>query len=372
MHVKKTILAVAAVAVVALIIAIVALTNKAAGMPPSQAEAGQALTAAEATIDPESVPSGTPAPTAAPEPEPTPEPTPETTPEPTPFSIAWISDTQEYTADDNDVLGTMTQWIADTQGEYNTVAVVHTGDIVYNAYRAYQWENFTAAFGRLPEGMRILTAAGNHDFLEKNDPNTPYLDYRPDTDVDQAHAFDESGYVYYTTFTAGGANILLFSVSYGYEVAASQWINEICAAYPDHYGILCLHSYVDAGGYSSVGKRLIEDVVKQSPNIRLVLCGHARGTAYRPEEIDDDGDGKIDRTVHQMMMNTQDDQDKGIGFLRILRLDPLNDTIEVVTYSPWLDRFGYGDMYDDRFGEVELLDHAGIRDLHLLAARGQG
>ncbi|MEZ4628155.1 MAG: metallophosphoesterase [Eubacteriales bacterium] len=369
---KKTILAVAAVAVVALMIAVVALTNRAAGMPPAQAEADQTQTDTEAPVDPEIASSETPAPTATPEPEPTTEPASEPTTEPKPFSIAWISDTQEYTADDNEVLGAMTQWIADTQDEYNTVAVVHTGDIVYNAYRAYQWENFTAAFGRLPEGMCILTAAGNHDFLEKNDPNTPYLDYRPDTDVDPAHAFDESGYVYYATFTAGGVNVLLFSLSYGYEVAASEWINETCARYPDHYAILCLHTYVDAGGYSSVGKRLIEGVVKQSPNIRLVLCGHARGTAYRPEEIDDDGDGKADRTVHQMMMNTQDDQDKGIGFLRILRFDPINDTIEVVTYSPWLDRYGYGDMYDDRFGEVKLLDHAGIRDLHLLTGRGLG
>ena len=163
---------------------------------------------------------------------------------------------------------------------------------------------------------------------------------------------------------------LVFSLSYGYEVAASGWVNEICEQYADHYAVLCLHTYVDAGGYSSVGRRLIDGVVRQSPNIRLVLCGHARGTAYRPEEIDD-GDGKTDRTVHQMMMNTQDDQDQGAGFLRILRFDPMNDSIEVITYSPWLDRYGYGDAYGDRFGEAKLLEYAGIRDFEPLTARGR-
>ncbi len=356
MHKNKSVLAIAGLAAVALVVIIGAMANSAAGMPTGvQLEAGQTQTAAA----PAETPATTPENTA--EPEPSTEPAPEPTPEPTPFSIAWISDTQEYTAADNEVFGTMTQWIADTRGDYNTVAAIHTGDIVYNAYRDYQWQNSADAFSRLPDGMHVLTVAGNHDFLEKYDPATPYLDGRPDTDYDPGRAFDKDGYAYYTTFTEGGVPFLVFSLSYGYEVAAKDWINDICSRYPDHYGILCLHTYVDAGGYSSVGKRIIENVVMRSPNIRLVLCGHARGTAYRPEALDDDGDGKPDRTVHQMMMNTQDDQEKGIGFLRILRFDPHNDSIEVITYSPWLDRFGYNCIGGDRFGESRLLEQAGLR-----------
>ena len=81
--------------------------------------------------------------TAAPTPEPTATavPTPEPTPEPTAFTIAWMSDTQAYTAADSDVFGRMTQWVSDTQTEYNTVLAVHTGDIVYNAFRDYEWQN---------------------------------------------------------------------------------------------------------------------------------------------------------------------------------------------------------------------------------------
>ena len=97
--------------------------------------------------------------------------------------------------------------------------------------------------------------------------------------------------------------------------------------------------------------------------MRLVLCGHERGMEYIPETLDDDGDGTPDRTVHQMMMNVQDDAQNGVGYMRILRLDPLADTLEVVTYSPVLDRYGYHiPVGGDQFGERTTLQNAGLRD----------
>ena len=305
-------------------------------------------------------PQNTPTPTSTP--TPTPEPMPEATQETTAFTIAWMSDTQMYTAANNDVFGRMTQWICDTQQEYNTVLTVHTGDIVYNAFREYEWQNSTAAFSKLPEGMRILTVAGNHDLLPGYNTRTPYLEHRPDTEYDPRNAFDDQGFVYYTTFRAGGVPTIVFSLSYGYEVGAADWINKICQQYADHYGILCLHNYMSLAGYSSVGKRLVEQVVKRSPNIRLVLSGHERGMAYISESLDDNADKKPDRTVHQMMMNVQDDMLNGIGYLRLLRIDPRMDTIEVVTYSPVLDRYGYKVIGGDRFGERKMLVNAGVSD----------
>lgn len=328
----------------------------AACTPQNQASSAQTQAVSTATEAPLSTPEPTAAPTA------TPEPTPEPTQEPEAFSIAWMSDTQAYTAANNDAFGKMTQWICDTQKEYNTVLTVHTGDIVYNAYQDSAWQNAVDGFRRLPEGMRILTVAGNHDQMPKYDTHTPYLDHRPDTDFDPKQAFDETGYVYYTTFTAGGVPMLVFSLSYGHEVEAIDWINEVCKQYSDHYAVLCLHSYMNFSGYSSIGKRLFERVVKQSPNIRLVLCGHDSGMLYVPEKLDDNADGTPDRTVHQMMMNMQDDPYNGVGYLRILCLDPTADTLEVITYSPVLDRFGYKMLVGDRFGASTVLEDAGIRD----------
>jgi len=299
-------------------------------------------------------PAGTPEPTA------TPEPTPSAKPEPTPFSFAWMSDTQEYAANRNDIFCGMTQWIADSQAKWNTIASIHTGDIIRGSYKDYQWENMKQAFALLPEDMILLTVGGNHDIESYWDQYTPYLDNRPDTNYDPKNAFDDQGYVYYTTFEAGGVPFILFSISYGYEREAADWINATCKTYADHYAILCFHSYLDPGGYSSVGRYLLDSVVAASPNIRMVLCGHEPGAAYRPVEFDDNGDGAADRTVFQMMLNLQHEKDGGGGYLRILRFDPAKDTIEVITYSPYLDRYGCDLNYGDDFGESKILEYAGL------------
>lgn len=305
--------------------------------------------------------SSSPEATATPEPTAAPTPTPTAVPEPTPFSFAWMSDTQEYAANRSDIFNGMMQWITDSQAEYNILLTIHTGDMIRGSYKDYQWDNMKAAFALLPTDMKILTVGGNHDLESYWDQYTPYLDHRPDTDLDSSGFFDEDGYARYTTFEAGGVPFLVFSISYGYEREAESWINETCQKYADHYAILCFHSYLDPGGYSSVGRYLLDSVVGANPNIHMVLCGHEPGTAYLPAEFDDDGDGAMDRTVFQMMFNLQHEVDGGGGYLRILRFDPMQDTIEVITYSPYLDKFGCDQNYGDDFGESKLLENAGLR-----------
>ena len=160
---------------------------------------------------------------------------------------------------------------------------------------------------------------------------------------------------------AGGADAL-FSVSYGYEIEAIDWINDVCAAHPDCWAMLCLHGYLHLGGLSSTGSYYIGPVIGACPNIRMVICGHERGTAYRLDTFDDDGDGTNERSVHQLLFNLQEEGDAGAGYLRMLRFDPMADTIEVVTYSPYLDDYGYEQPYGDGFGERRLLEEAGLAE----------
>lgn len=300
-------------------------------------------------------------PGATAEPRATPEPTVTAEPRPTPFSFAWMSDTQEYAANHNDIFCDMTGWIAKAQSDWNTVLTIHTGDIIRGSYKDYQWQNMREAFSLLPADMKIVTVGGNHDIVSYWDQYTPYLDNRPDTDFSVKNEFDEKGYVYYTTFTEGGVPFIVFSITYGYERDAVDWLNATLKQYSDHYAILCLHSYLDPSGYSSVGKRLLGSVVEPNPNVRIVLCGHEPGAVYLPAEFDDNGDGTPDRTVFQMMFNLQHEDGGGDGYLRILRFDPENDTIEVVTYSPFLDSYGFQTPGGDDFGKSKLLENAGLK-----------
>ncbi|HRX57462.1 MAG TPA: metallophosphoesterase [Eubacteriales bacterium] len=303
--------------------------------------------------------------------QPTAEPTATPLPQPTPFSVAWMTDTQEYTANQNEVFCAMTQWIADTQSERNTLLTVHTGDLIRGSYREYEWENMEQAFSLLPDDMMIVTVGGNHDIASYTEDYTPYLWYRPDTDVREENTFAD-GFVYYTTFEAGGVPFLVISVTYGYEIEAEDWINAVCAQNAGRYAILCVHGYLDNLGFSSGGRYLFPGVVQKSPNIRLVLCGHEHGANYKPDEIDDDGDGVPDRTVQQMLFNLQADGETGLGYLRMLRFDTVNDTIGVYTYSPFLDVEGYcapdGFPVGDGFGANHTITDAGLAEFRIDAA----
>ncbi len=306
----------------------------------------------------------TPLQTVTPDPTATSEPTPTKEPEPTPFSVAWMSDTQEYAANNNDVFCAMTQWIADTAEERNTLLTIHTGDIIRSVDYAYQIDNMIEAFSNLPENMMVVTVAGNHDHVAYGNEFTPYLWSRPDTNVEEINSIYD-GFVYYMTFEAADVRFLVISVSYGFELLSRDWVNQICAQYSDHYAILCLHSYLTKSDYSTVGTRYIKDVVEPSPNIRLVLCGHIHGVAYMPEAIDDDGDGLPDRTVHQMLFNMQENSDDGLGFMRTLSFDTQADTIGVYTYSPYLDVEGYDGKSNDGFGTDHTLENAGLSEFRV-------
>ncbi len=302
--------------------------------------------------------------TATPEPTATPLPTPTATPELTPFSVAWMTDTQEYAANHNDIFCSMTQWIADTADERNTILTIHTGDIIRSIDYAYQINNMIEAFSNLPEDMMVVTVAGNHDHVAYGNEFTPYLWSRPDTNVEKENSLYD-GFVYYMTFEAADVRFLVISVSYGFELLSRDWVNQICAEYSDYYAILCLHSYLTKSDYSTVGARYITDVVEPSQNIRLVLCGHIHGVAYMPAIIDDDGDGLPDRTVHQMLFNMQEESDDGLGFMRMLKLDTQADTIDVYTYSPYLDVEGYDGKSNDDFGANHTIENAGLSEFRI-------
>ncbi len=310
----------------------------------------------EATPDPTPVQTAAITPTQAP--------TPTEEPEPTPFSVAWMTDTQEYAANHNEVFCDMTRWVADTEKERNTLMLIHTGDIIRSIDYQYQIDNMNEAFSLLPDDMMVVTVAGNHDHAAYGNDFTPYLWNRPDTDVKEANSLYD-GFVYYMTFEAADVRFLVISVSYGFEIESQDWVNAVCAQYSDHYAILCLHSYLAKTGYSSVGKRLFSGVVEQSPNIRLVLCGHIHGVAYLPEAIDDDGDGAPDRTVSQMLFNMQEESKDGTGFMRMLRFDTQADTIGVYTYSPYLDKEGFDGKLNDGFGAEHTITDAGLADFRM-------
>ncbi len=276
-------------------------------------------------------------------------------PAPTPFSIVWLSDTQTMTYQRYPGrMAEMGRWIHDEKEDKSIVYVVQTGDAVENGFSDWQWAEFDSCYNEFKDSLPYLPIAGNHELSIKRKDYSAYLERDYVKKIPPENAF-KSGRAVFSTFNAGGIDFLLLGAGWDSELDAVAWMNEILQRYPDHVAILMFHGYIaEDARYTVVGKQMFEQVVKPNPNVRFVLCGHVCGTAYRPEDIDDTGDGIPDRRVHAMLYDYQHFQTDS-GQLRLLTFDPTSRGLTVLTYSPPLDRY----FRDSYFSSAEFtIDHA--------------
>lgn len=271
-------------------------------------------------------------------------PTPPPTPAPTPFSFVWLADTQSMSYYDYPgALASMGHWIAEQRKDRNILYVLQTGDAVDEGWVPRQWEHFDQLYNSFKDLLPYFSIAGNHDVGIKWHGYEPYLE-RPNVRNTSPEQSFEKGRAVYATVHAGGMDFLLLGAGWESELDAAGWMNTVLQEHPNDIAILLFHGYINADGtFTRIGKQMFEQVVRPNPNVRLVLSGHVRGTGYRLDELDDSGDGIPDRSVNSMIYNYQH-YGENCGQLRILTFDPLVQSIEVTTYSPYMDRF-YKDDY---------------------------
>ena len=280
--------------------------------------------------------------TARPTPRPTPRPARTVRPEP--FSLIWIADTQNMTRDNCAPIHSMAEWIADNWKGLNARYAVHTGDIVSNGLKDSHWERVEPALKRLPKDLPFMTVAGNHNVGTRRKYEN-YLRWRFDTALPKSQVFQD-GRGSYAALETGAGKFLLVGMGVTISGEGYDWLNEVFAKHPDHTGILALHDYLSTGGgRSEEGGKVFERVVKNNPNLRFVLCGHNRGVAMEQDALDDNGDGKPDRVVYQMMYNFQNDAER-TGYFRILTFSP-DRSLTVTTYSPYMDDYNYYESRED-------------------------
>lgn len=280
----------------------------------------------------------TPSPSSTPMLTTTAEPSPTAAPEPTPFTIVWMADTQDLSRDQVDVLDSMRDWILENREKENIQFVIHTGDVI-DGFTPGMFENAAAFLVPILEILPGMVVSGNHDIAK--DGSQWYFTQRPYAQLVQKEGQTyRDGEACYVTFRAGGTDFLVFGIGYG--VSCPGWMNQIIAEHPDHVVITVIHSGMNEDGHvSGPMKTILQDVAPLAPRFRLMVCGHMRGSATRTDWFDDDGDGEKERSVTTMMFNYQEDRVNGLGFLRLLRFDPMVRSIEVQTYSPWFDQWGY-------------------------------
>lgn len=250
-----------------------------------------------------------------------------------PFSILWVPDTQNTVYFEPKALDAMADWILENIETENIVCVVHTGDLVNEGHHKREWDVFNTHFyQRIRDSIPFYPIAGNHDLGVKTRLWDAYLaEDCVRNAVPKAQTFAQ-GKAFYQVIEAGGRKLLLLGAGYGAEEAAAPFLRAAAEKNPDAYGILLVHGYIHPDGkrreYASVIK---QSIIEPIDRIRLVLCGHFRGTAFETEQYDATASSPA-RDVSVMMCNYQG-YTHNSGQMRLLTFDPNTFDIRVRTFS---------------------------------------
>lgn len=283
------------------------------------------------------------------------------------YTFGWISDTQNYCKAFPDVYFAMTSFLFNSRERLNLKYVIHTGDLVHNVTSEYQWQIADAAMRELfdvPQGV----LAGNHD-VAIADGQADYTAFSRYFGKERfAGGFwyggsygDNRGH--YDLIRAGNTDYIFAYMGYPVDSAGADFLNSAFSAHPDRVGVLCVHDYFDnACKLTEQGAFLFETVVRQNPNLYLVLCGHRYACKTVPVDVENPDGSR--RTVLQSIANYQAaGREGGSGYLRLIQVDEKNQAIRIISYSPLLNDVAFYDepenaldpAYFDPDGECEIM-----------------
>lgn len=300
------------------------------------------------------------------------------------WTLAVLPDTQwySYTANDAPIFNSQTAFLRDHAADLNLKYVLHEGDVVQTGAVA-EWDRALTAMNNLNGVVPYAMVTGNHDVgVNGNAANRDSLFNDP--------AYFGPGSYYATqpsiggfaqptktdsswhTFTANGQNWLIVNMEWAPTNETLAWASSVIDAHPDYRTMVLTHAYMfsDDTRYDwatkgttqyanphqfppvwlsppesivNDGEEIWNKLIRTHDNIDFVFSGHvlAPGTGYR-SDLSDGG-----HPVHQMLANSQDDINlNGPGNMRLLEFKA-DGTVEVRTYSPYLDQ--YSQLYTQHF-----------------------
>lgn len=270
------------------------------------------------------------------------------TPDDYDYTFVWMSDTQYYAESYPYIFERQTKWIAENKDRLKIKYVFHTGDVVDEADKEYQWNN-------ADQYMRILednlvpygVLAGNHDVDHKTSDYTQFSKWFGE-DRFKGKSFYGGSYKnnrgHYDLISAGGNDFIMVYMGWGIQDEDLQWMSDVLKQYPDRKAILNFHEYLlVSGNRSPLGNRIYNEVVLPNKNVIAVLSGHYHDSETLIDPVDDNGDGTPDRQVYQMLGDYQGGPEGGQGYMKLLHFDQDNNRIIVNTYSPYLDDYNFYD-----------------------------
>ncbi len=274
-----------------------------------------------------------------------------------------------YTTKYPEVFYAQTDWIEQQADSIDFV--LHVGDIT-DSNLPYQWGVAYGALRSLENKVPFTLALGNHDIGEngyaQNRMTIPFNEWFP---YEKYQKINRIGGTFepgkldnaYHTFEAGRRKWMVVTLEFGPRDEVLAWASDVVTAHPDHLVIVNTHAYLysdstritperghhwtpqsygigqDTTTTVNDGEHIWKKFVSRHANIRFVFSGHVLngglGTLISK--------GENGNLVYQMLANYQTgvtgSEYGGNGYLRIVTMDSRNRTVDVKTYSPFVDEF---------------------------------
>lgn len=283
------------------------------------------------------------------------------------WTLVIMPDTQYYQGADANVFTSQTQWIRDNVTTRNIAYVLQEGDLT-NGNTVSQWQNARSAMDLIQGVVPYAIVPGNHDCT--GDRSSLLSTYFP---ASQARTMPTFGGTFetdnmnnsYHLFSAGGRDWIVIAMEWAPRDAVLTWANGLLDLYPNRYAIFLTHAYLydDSTRYDWLTKGTQQDYNPNAYNTGGQMTGgvndgeqiwqklvklHAKSSFVFNGHVLGDGAGRLmstgvyGNTVHQLLANYQSPIQPthgGNGYLRLLEFRPDGDTVQVKTYSPYLDSY---------------------------------
>ncbi len=272
------------------------------------------------------------------------------------FGMVVVPDSQLYTQSYPEKMTNQFQWIVDTAKQNKTKMVLHVGDVVNRPYlnQTFQWQAASAAFGLLEQAkIPYGIAWGNHDYDNETNNRIRYNQFFPVTrlqqsagemwggsfGIDAQKPIDDAYYV----MEEHGAKLLIMSISYWQTSEDLDWAAKVIEEHPDHSVIIFTHNYIDLNKVSNTD--MLNKVVKNHANVKLVLSGHVAGTNVVYSNFGD-------HETYNVLADYQGLSYGGQEYIRSIQFDLENDLVYFNTDSPMtgmtVSPYGTGTYSGDR------------------------
>ncbi len=276
------------------------------------------------------------------------------------FTIIVIPDTQDYVRDGNlsrvAFYNQQMQWIVDNADALNIQYVQHVGDLVYHPLHEYEWNYSSIAQeilddSPLPNGI----IPGNHEHnnygIGGETDISPFFDqYFPVSRYSGNPWFGgnktETMEFNYNLLTINGQDYIFMNLGWCPHQDEVDWASSILTNYSERKAIFTTHAYLDettsstqsgvanCNRYGAGNTTYIWDMLKTHDNVQIVISGHEHdGTPPNDGEANLTSLNDAGLEVVQMMTSYQDYPNGGDGYLRLLIFRPLEDVMEVRTFS---------------------------------------